>query len=45
MVLQALGIVRKDKGFTVISKKTSVGTKPKQAFVKTEHGGAKSARR
>lgn len=43
--MQALGVVRKDKGFTVITKKTSAPTKPKEAFLKSEHSGARSARR
>ncbi len=45
MVVQAIGVVRKDKGFTVISKKTSAATQPKKAFIKSEHSGAKSSRR
>ncbi|KFH43135.1 60S ribosomal protein-like protein [Hapsidospora chrysogenum ATCC 11550] len=42
---KAIGIVRKDKGFTVITKKPSAPTKPKEAFLKSEHSGAKSSRR
>ena len=44
-LLQALGVVRKDKGFTVITKKTSAPTKPKEAFIKHEHSGSRPARR
>merc|ERR1712000_585643 len=36
---------RKDKGFTVITKKTSAPTKPKEAFIKHEHSGSRPARR
>merc|ERR1712000_174960 len=42
---KALGVVRKDKGFTVITKKTSAPTKPKEAFIKHEHSGSRPARR
>ncbi|KAL6850890.1 hypothetical protein ACO1O0_008016 [Amphichorda felina] len=42
---KAVGIVRNEKGFTVITKKPSAPTKPKETFIKSEHSGAKSSRK
>ncbi|VUC23301.1 unnamed protein product [Clonostachys rosea] len=42
---KAVGIVRNEKGFTVITKKASAPTKPKESFLKSEHSGAKSSRK
>merc|ERR1712000_364987 len=42
---KAIGIVRNEKGFTVITKKPSAPTKPKEAFLKSEHSGNNSSRK
>merc|ERR1712072_1630924 len=36
---KAIGVVRNEKGFTVITKKPSAPTKPKEAFLKSEPSG------
>lgn len=45
LIVQAIGVVRNEKGFTVITKKPSAPTKPNEAFIKSEHSGAKSSRK
>ncbi|KAF4120271.1 large subunit ribosomal protein L28e [Geosmithia morbida] len=42
---KALGIVRNDKGYTVITKKPTAPTKPKETFIKSQVSGAKSSRK
>merc|ERR1712000_257747 len=42
---KAIGVVRNEKGFTVITKKPSAPTKPKEAFLKSEHSGNNSSRK
>lgn len=44
-VQQALGIVRNEKGYTVITKKPTAPTKPKEAFIKSEVSSNKSSRK
>jgi large subunit ribosomal protein L28e len=42
---KAIGVVAGEKGFTVITKKPADASKPKSAFIKSEHSGAKSSRK
>ena len=44
-VIQAIGVVPTEKGYTVITKKPGVPNKPKEAIIKSEHSGRKSSRK